>query len=123
MSCGGPHEVPCTEFLAEVYLFLDRECDEVRRTQLAQHLQECPPCDDMFGAEKTLKSLIQRKCSGDRAPDELRRKLRAQIQAASAALSFETIRTTETIVATESEITHTQSTTWRLDTGPRELGL
>lgn len=120
MSCGGPHEVPCNEFLAEVYLFLDRECDEVRRTQLAQHLSECPPCDESFGVEKNLKSLIQRGCSGERAPDELRRRLREQIQTA---FTIETIHTTETITATDAGIIHTQSTTWRLDSSPREPGL
>ena len=31
MSCGEPHETDCTEVLAEVWLFLDNECDGERR--------------------------------------------------------------------------------------------
>jgi len=44
MSCGEPHETDCTEVLAEVWLFLDNECDRDRRALLARHLDECAPC-------------------------------------------------------------------------------
>jgi len=30
MSCGKPHETDCSEVLAEVWLFLDHECDTAR---------------------------------------------------------------------------------------------
>ena len=43
MSCGKPHETDCAEVLAEVWLFLDHECDGERRALLARHLDECAP--------------------------------------------------------------------------------
>ena len=44
MSCGNPHETPCSEVLDRVYWYLDGEmsaddCDHIR-----QHLDECGPC-------------------------------------------------------------------------------
>ena len=44
MSCGKPHETDCAEVLAEVWLFLDHECDAARRKLLERHLDECTPC-------------------------------------------------------------------------------
>jgi hypothetical protein len=38
MSCGDHHDTNCAEVLAEVWLFLDHECDGERRRLLAQHL-------------------------------------------------------------------------------------
>ena len=38
MSCGEPHETDCYSVLAEVYLYLDLECDDERRTIIREHL-------------------------------------------------------------------------------------
>ena len=43
MSCGEPHETDCREVLEEVYLYLDLECGEERRTLIRHHLDECGP--------------------------------------------------------------------------------
>jgi len=43
MSCGKPHETPCTEVLAELYSYLDQELDPPGRAKIAQHLDECGP--------------------------------------------------------------------------------
>jgi mycothiol system anti-sigma-R factor len=80
MSCGRPHETDCAEVLAEVWLYLDRECDCERRELLQQHLEECGPCLEQYGLEEQLKALLARKCGGEQAPDELRRRLRASIE-------------------------------------------
>jgi len=58
MSCGEPHETDCTEVLAEVWLFLDNECDRERRALLARHLDECAPCLAEYGLEEKLKRLL-----------------------------------------------------------------
>lgn len=75
MSCGNHHQVPCSEVLTEVFLFLDSECDEPRRQLIAEHLEECGPCLQQFGVEKQIKELVARKCGGDRAPDGLRQRV------------------------------------------------
>jgi mycothiol system anti-sigma-R factor len=80
MSCGDHHDTDCTEVLAEVWLYLDRECDSERRALLKTHLEECHPCLEEYGLEEHLKALLARKCGGEQAPDTLKERLRACIQ-------------------------------------------
>jgi mycothiol system anti-sigma-R factor len=82
MSCGRKHETHCEEVLAQVWLFLDRECDQQRRELLRKHLDECHPCLAAYGIEEKLKQLLARKCGGEHAPDGLRARLRDQIRSA-----------------------------------------
>ena len=72
MSCGRPHETSCTEVLAFVHEFVDGEVTEVRRLQIVQHLDECPPCGDEFGLVSVVKSLVYRSCASEAAPERLR---------------------------------------------------
>ncbi len=80
MSCGHPHATPCPAVLSWVYDFLDGEIDDVRRTEVMAHLQECPPCGDQYALEKTVKALVHRSCCQDSAPAELRVRVIARIQ-------------------------------------------
>jgi mycothiol system anti-sigma-R factor len=80
VSCGKPHETDCSEVLAEVWLFLDHECDGERRQLLEQHLDECSPCLEQFGIEEHLKVLLARKCGGEHAPEALKQRLREKIR-------------------------------------------
>jgi mycothiol system anti-sigma-R factor len=80
MSCGDHHETDCREVLAEVWLFLDHECDAARRRLLEQHLDECRPCLAEYGLDEKLKKLLATKCSGEHAPPGLKDRLRASIR-------------------------------------------
>jgi len=80
MSCGKPHETPCTEVLAELYAYLDRELDPPRRAKIAQHLDECGPCLREHGLEEVVKKLVHNCCGHDTVPTELRAKVMARIQ-------------------------------------------
>lgn len=80
MSCGKPHETPCSEVLAEVWSFLDKECDPNRRETLARHLDECNPCLEEYGIDEHLKVLLASKCGGEQAPESLKQRLRASIR-------------------------------------------
>ena len=82
MSCGGPHEVDCSEVLAEVWLYLDAENDDTSREKIAQHLDECGPCLREFGIEQEVKALVARCCGGEVAPDSLRSRLITTIRQA-----------------------------------------
>jgi mycothiol system anti-sigma-R factor len=82
MSCGEPHETSCEDVLAEVWLFLDNECDREQRQVLQQHLDECGHCLERYGIEEHIKELLHRKCGGEHAPLELRDRLRASIREA-----------------------------------------
>lgn len=82
MSCGDHHETDCSEVLAEVWLFLDQECDGPRRALLSKHLDECGPCLAEYGLDEKLKRLLATKCGGEQAPPGLKDKLRQQIRTA-----------------------------------------
>jgi mycothiol system anti-sigma-R factor len=82
MSCGNHHDTDCSEVLAEVWLFLDHECNEARRRLLAQHLDECEPCLSEYGIDEKLKRLLAAKCGGEHAPAGLKERLRQQIRVA-----------------------------------------
>jgi mycothiol system anti-sigma-R factor len=86
MSCGEPHETDCRDVLEEVYLYLDLECADDRRTLIRDHLEECSPCLQEYGIEQEVKALVGRCCGNDTAPAELRERLRARL----AELVFET---------------------------------
>jgi mycothiol system anti-sigma-R factor len=75
-----PHdEVDCREVLTEVYLYLDLECSNDRRSVIKQHLDECSPCLREYGIEQEVKALVARCCGQERAPAELRARLRAKL--------------------------------------------
>jgi mycothiol system anti-sigma-R factor len=82
-------EIDCREILAEVYLYLDLECDESRRSLIQAHLDECHPCLREFGIEREVKALVARCCGRDSAPAKLRDRLRQRIEDIAADPSFE----------------------------------
>jgi mycothiol system anti-sigma-R factor len=81
MSCGKPHDVPCSEVLARVYSYLD---DEIETTagyaQIRQHLDECGPCLRQYGLEEAVKRLVHKSCGSDNVPAGLRTKVLSRIQ-------------------------------------------
>jgi mycothiol system anti-sigma-R factor len=79
VSCGEPHETDCREVLAEVYLYLDLECGDERRSLIRHHLDECSPCLREYGIEKEVKALVARCCGNETAPAELRERLRVRL--------------------------------------------
>jgi mycothiol system anti-sigma-R factor len=79
MSCGEPHETDCREVLAEVYLYLDLECSDDRRSLIRTHLDECSPCLREYGIEQEVKALVARCCGNETAPVELRERLRSRL--------------------------------------------
>jgi mycothiol system anti-sigma-R factor len=79
MSCGEPHETDCRDIIAEVYFYLDLECTDERRDLIRQHLDECSPCLRQYGIELEVKALVARCCGGERAPVELRERLRVRL--------------------------------------------
>lgn len=80
MSCGNPHDTPCSEVLADVYAYLDGEIDDATRARVKQHLDECNPCLRQYGLEQVVKSLVARSCGCEHAPERLRVSVMARIQ-------------------------------------------
>lgn len=81
MSCGRPHDTPCREVLANLYLYLDRELDPagIERIRVHLHEEKCWECLSEHDVDALIKKLVCR-CSRDQAPDELRQKILARLR-------------------------------------------
>jgi mycothiol system anti-sigma-R factor len=79
MSCGKPHEVPCSEVLARVYTYLDGEIEDASYKDIRQHLDECGPCLREYGLEEVVKKLVHKCCGHETVPGELRTKVLTRI--------------------------------------------
>jgi mycothiol system anti-sigma-R factor len=84
MSCGNPHDVPCTEVLAMVYSYIDGEMEDSSYTEIRQHLDECGPCLREYGLDELVKKLVHKCCGHEPAPGELRTKVLTRIAAVRA---------------------------------------
>jgi len=84
MACGDPIDLndgsQCSGVLRDVWLFLDDEMDPENRAKVQQHLDECSPCLVEAGLDQKLKQLLHKKCGGERAPEQLRDRLVAQLR-------------------------------------------
>ena len=80
MSCGRPHEVPCSQVLEQVYAYLDHEIPDDNCEEIRKHLDECGPCLREFGLEEVVKKLVAKHCGCDPAPVDLRSKVLLRIR-------------------------------------------
>jgi mycothiol system anti-sigma-R factor len=80
MSCGRPHDMPCSEVLALVYSYLDGELAEAGCGEVRKHLDECGPCLREFGLEEAVKKLVRKTCGRDPVPQDLRAKVLSRLQ-------------------------------------------
>ncbi|MEO6794328.1 MAG: mycothiol system anti-sigma-R factor [Mycobacterium sp.] len=82
-DCGTPDPAgpvaDCSEVMAEVWTLLDGECTAATKAKLRRHLEACPGCLRHYGVEERIKTLIARKCSGDKAPQQLYERVRLEI--------------------------------------------
>jgi len=82
---GEQRSVDCREVLAEVYFYLDAECADARRVIIKQHLAECSPCLAEYGIEQDVRALVQRCCKQEKAPEEIKLRLKAKLELLTAA--------------------------------------
>ena len=74
-----PGHTDCAVVIREVWALLDGEVDDDERERLRRHLDQCPACLRHYGVEERIKSLIAKKCSGEKAPSYLVERVRIQI--------------------------------------------
>jgi mycothiol system anti-sigma-R factor len=79
MSCGDPHDKDCSEVLQRVFYFIDNELQDADQSEIQHHLDECGPCLQKYDLERTVKALVATKCSGEKAPEGLRQRLRLEL--------------------------------------------
>ena len=80
MSCGNPHETPCSEVLDRVYWYLDGEVSEDDCEHIRQHLDECGPCLREYGLEEAVKRSSPSTAAAIPVPRELRGKVLVRIR-------------------------------------------
>ncbi len=80
MSENLPDNLDCSAVIADVWLFLDNECDAATRERLQRHMSDCSSCLSTYGIEEKLKVLLGRKCGGEHAPAGLRERLSIEIR-------------------------------------------
>jgi mycothiol system anti-sigma-R factor len=80
MSCGKPHETPCSEVLARVYEFIDNELSHADLAKIRQHLDECRQCLEEYGLERAVKAVVRRAGGWDTPPPDLRAKVLMRIR-------------------------------------------
>jgi mycothiol system anti-sigma-R factor len=64
--------------------YLDGELDATRAAEFERHLEGCRECATALGGEESLRSSLQRSGLYERAPVSLRKKIRADLDAATA---------------------------------------
>jgi len=74
-----PSETDCREALDRVYIYLDGEIEDLDKTRIRQHLDDCAPCLRQYGIEQEVKILVARCCGSETASSELRARVLTRI--------------------------------------------
>jgi anti-sigma factor (TIGR02949 family) len=69
----------CDALLERLEIYLDGECPRDMESQIAAHLQECPPCLDRADFERKVRQLVASRCR-DAAPSGLMDAIRARLE-------------------------------------------
>ena len=64
--------------------YLDGELDATRSAEFERHLENCRECANTLAGEESLRSSLQRSSLYEQASDSLRKKIRADLRAATA---------------------------------------
>ncbi|PKQ21915.1 MAG: mycothiol system anti-sigma-R factor [Actinobacteria bacterium HGW-Actinobacteria-5] len=67
----------CSDILRSLYQFHDHELSDAEADEIRAHLLACEPCLDQFQVEEAMRILIRRCCSAEKAPEQLRMRVRA----------------------------------------------
>ncbi len=71
----------CMEMLQTI---LDGEASEEQKQYFKGHMDNCMPCFKSYDLDMALKQLLQSKCCGGEAPQDLIEKIKIQISQKSA---------------------------------------
>jgi mycothiol system anti-sigma-R factor len=77
--------VSCDYTRTVLHGYLDGELDATRAAEFEHHLETCRECTTALGSEESLRSSLQRSGLYENAPLSLRKKIRASLDAATAA--------------------------------------
>ena len=71
----------CADALEELYVYLDGELTDEKRSTIQHHLDDCNPCFEAFDFEAELRIVISTRCR-DEVPEKLRTRIAQQLNAA-----------------------------------------
>ena len=71
--------------------YIDGELDATRSAEFERHLENCRECANSLASEESLRSSLQHSGLYEHAPVSLRKKIRANLQAASGAPSLQRV--------------------------------
>jgi len=78
---GGDHDhssSACADALEELYVYLDGELTDEKRSTIRHHLDDCNPCFEAFDFEAELRIVISTRCR-DEVPEGLRNRIAQQL--------------------------------------------
>jgi mycothiol system anti-sigma-R factor len=75
--------VSCDYARTALHGYLDGELDATRSGEFERHLENCRECANTLAGEESLRSSLQRSSLYEQAPVALRKKIRAELHAAS----------------------------------------
>jgi len=79
---GHDHEPsPCEQAIRELYVYIDGELTDEKRSTIKGHLDDCNPCFEAFDFEAELRIVIAARCT-EEVPDSLRNRIAEQLSAA-----------------------------------------
>lgn len=78
-EAGACTEGPCTEAKNHLWDYLDGEMSAGDCARIKKHVQECPPCEQLFSGEQKIKDAVSRACGCEHAPQDLRGRIVSMI--------------------------------------------
>ena len=79
MSCGRPHETPCSQVVASLSAYIDGEVGAEEYRLIAVHLTECPPCEHQWQEVRRVQALVFRASASTAKPEGLRARIQATV--------------------------------------------
>lgn len=74
-----PTSADCVDFLERIVRLIDNELEDGDCAVVRAHIDSCSPCLERYDLQRTVKAVVARSC-GETAPEELRARVRIQIQ-------------------------------------------
>lgn len=62
----------CEQTMRRLSVYIDRELSDAEVSKVRAHLDDCPPCGQVFDFQVELKRLVRKECCTDDAPARLR---------------------------------------------------
>lgn len=73
--------ITCKDCLRALHHFLDNELSDDDVGHVKIHLDSCPPCQELFAFEISIRRLIRVRCLEQHAPETLRERILAALHA------------------------------------------